>query len=307
MARGRRAGSVPVHGILLLDKPAGLTSNRALQKIKRHLNAAKAGHTGSLDPAATGLLPLCFGDATKVTGFLLDADKTYAVGAQLGIRTASGDLDSDVVAEARFPDWDLPAWEAHLAGFVGEQDQVPPMYSALKHEGQRLYRLARRGEEVARPPRRIVVRSISDIAIAGDRLSFVVRCSKGTYIRSLVEDVAAAAGTLATTAALRRTGLGPFDATAMRPLDGLLAAEAQQILADLLPIDAALAGWPAVTLDSDAARRFTHGQTLSLDAPAQSGLVRVRGPGNRLFGLAELDDDGRLRPNRVFADGEKPS
>ena len=226
MARGRRAGSVPVHGILLLDKPAGLTSNNALQKVKRHLNAAKAGHTGSLDPAATGLLPLCFGDATKVTGFLLDADKTYAVGAQLGISTATGDLDGDVTAEASFPDWDVTTWEAHLAGFVGEQDQVPPMYSALKHEGQRLYRLARRGEEVARPPRRIVVHSISDAAIAGDRLSFVVRCSKGTYIRSLVEDVAAAAGTLATTAVLRRTGLGPFDAAAMRPLDSVLGADA---------------------------------------------------------------------------------
>ena len=305
MAPRRRAGSVDVHGILLLDKPAGLSSNAALQRVRRHLNASKAGHTGSLDPAATGLLPLCFGDATKVTAFLLGADKTYTVVARLGVRTASGDLDSEAVERAPVPDWDLTRWQTLLAGFIGPQEQVPPMYSALKHQGQRLYKIARRGEEVERPARPIVIHSITDIRIQGEELGFTVRSSKGTYIRSLVEDIAARAGSLATTAGLRRVGLGPFDGAAMRTLENVEAASQSAVVAGLLPIDAALPEWPAVTLAAAEAERFRQGQALALGAGAGvSGRVRVRRTGAGLIGLGEVADDAVLRPSRVFADPE---
>lgn len=299
---GRRRARVQVHGILLLDKPPGVTSNKALQIAKRHLNAAKAGHTGALDPAATGLLPLCFGDATKVSAFLLDADKTYSVTALLGVRTDSGDLDGTAIERQPYPEWPIERWRELLAGFVGEQQQVPPMYSALKKDGRRLYELAREGQVVERAPRRIVVHQLDLSALDGDRLTFDVRCSKGTYIRSLVEDIASRAGTVATTAALRRTGVGPFDGEAMHTLDAVQAASGNAVRGWLLPIDAALSHWPAVRLDALDARRFGLGQAITVDDPsAAPGMVRVTGPDERCIGLGELAGDSVLRPKKVFA------
>jgi len=196
--------AAPVDGLLLLNKPAGITSNQALQKVKRLLQAKKAGHTGSLDPAATGMLPLCFGEATKVCAYLLEADKTYRVTARLGEATNTGDRDGEISATAEVPDLDRSAWEQILAQFCGEIDQVPPMFSALKKDGKRLYELARKGQVVEREARRIRIDEISLLEISGTRLVLRVKCSKGTYIRTLVEDIARAAGTVAHTARLHR-------------------------------------------------------------------------------------------------------
>ena len=197
-----------VDGVLLLNKPAGLTSNQALQRVKRLLRAKKAGHTGSLDPSATGMLPLCFGEATKVCAFLLDADKSYRVTAKLGTATDTGDADGAATATADVPVLSAEDWRGILNSFLGESMQVPPMYSALKKDGTRLYKLARKGEVVEREPRPIRVKEIELLEIAGQRLVFRVRCSKGTYVRTLVEDIAREAGTVAHTARLHRETVG---------------------------------------------------------------------------------------------------
>ncbi|HSN52585.1 MAG TPA: tRNA pseudouridine(55) synthase TruB, partial [Woeseiaceae bacterium] len=237
--------------MLLLNKPAGLTSNQALQRVKRLLNARKAGHTGSLDPAATGMLPLCFGEATKVCAFLLDADKTYRVTAKLGTATDTGDATGSVVESADVPEMTAAEWDAVLQRFHGESLQVPPMYSALKKDGKRLYELARKGETVERAPRPIRIDEIELLEAAGTRLVFRVHCSKGTYVRSLVEDIARAAGTVAHTARLHRETVADFGAGEMLDLQALedAAAEGPAALRDsLLPPDRALTGLPAVTL-----------------------------------------------------------
>ena len=200
----RKRTKVAVDGLLLLPKPKGITSNRALQIVKRLLNAKKAGHTGSLDPAATGMLPLCFGEATKVCAYLLDADKTYRVTAKLGRTTDTGDADGQEIATAEVPEMSRDEWLAVLHGFRGESMQVPPMYSALKKDGKRLYELARKGEVVEREPRPITIHDIELLELAGSRLVFRVSCSKGTYVRTLVEDIASRAGTVAHTASFHR-------------------------------------------------------------------------------------------------------
>ena len=224
MARGRHSRSDPVDGVLLLNKPAGLTSNQALQRVKRLLNARKAGHTGSLDPAATGMLPLCFGEATKVCAFLLDADKTYRVTAKVGTATDTGDATGSEIETADVPDMKADDWDTILQGFRGQSLQVPPMYSALKKGGKRLYELARKGETVEREPRPIRIDAIELLEAAGARLVFRVRCSKGTYVRSLVEDIARAAGTVAHTARLHRETVADFGVDEMVDLKALEAA-----------------------------------------------------------------------------------
>jgi tRNA pseudouridine55 synthase len=280
-----------------------LTSNQALQRVKRLLNARKAGHTGSLDPAATGMLPLCFGEATKVCAFLLDADKTYRVTAKLGTATDTGDATGSVVESADVPQITAEEWDAVLQGFRGESLQVPPMYSALKKDGKRLYELARKGETVERKPRPIRIDSIELLEAAGSRLVFRVRCSKGTYIRSLVEDIARAAGTVAHTARLHRETVADFRAEEMVDLKAVEESGAEgpgQLRESLMPPDSALAGLPEVCLDGMDAERFCGGQPVAAGEGDATGLARVYGAEHVFLGVGELLGDGRLAPRRVF-------
>lgn len=296
--------------MLLLNKPPGMTSNRALQVVRRLLNAKKAGHTGSLDPSATGMLPLCFGEATKVCAFLLDADKTYRVTARLGTATSTGDADGgETIATAEVPELSFEEWDEILQGFVGESMQVPPMYSALKKDGKRLYELARKGETVEREPRPIRIDAISLLEAAGTRLVFRVTCSKGTYVRTLVEDIAKRAGTVAHTARLHRESVGDFRAEDMVDLAAVeLQAEADRegLRKSLLPPDVALTRMPAAQLaDGTDGPRFSGGQAVRGPAEGPAGLVRVYAAGGEFLGVGERSGDGSIAPRRVFNNSEK--
>jgi tRNA pseudouridine55 synthase len=300
---GERAGTVD--GLLLLNKPAGLTSNQALQKVKRLLKAKKAGHTGSLDPAATGMLPLCFGEATKVSAYLLDADKSYRVTARLGEATDTGDADGKVTETAEVPELSAADWERIFEQFTGDLEQVPPMYSALKQDGKRLYELARRGEVVERAARRIRVHSLQLLEAHGRRLVFRVHCSKGTYVRTLVEDLATAAGTVAHTSGLHRETVGDFRAEDMLDLAQVEKAAAQgpeALRACLLPMDVALSRWPERRIGRDAAKRFREGQAVAAagEPGRAAGPVRVYADGDGFLGVGELEPDGRLSPRRII-------
>ena len=302
-ARGMKRHADAVDGLLLLNKPPGMSSNRALQVVRRLLNARKAGHTGSLDPAATGMLPLCFGEATKVCAYLLNADKTYRVTARLGSRTDTGDADGQVIETADVPDLDAGDWDAILQVFLGESTQIPPMYSALKHEGKRLYELARKGETVDRPPRAIRIDEIQLLEAAGSRLVFRVACSKGTYIRVMVEDIARKAGTLAHTARLHRESVSDFNADAMLDLaavEALAESGPEDLRARLLPADAALGRLPQVSVSHEDAIRFCGGQAVTGISEGQQGLARVYETESRFLGVGELTVDGQVAPRRVF-------
>ncbi len=302
-ARQPRVVRRDVHGILVLDKPAGLSSNQALQRVRFLLKARKAGHTGSLDPAATGLLPLCFGEATKVSAWLLDAEKEYLVRATLGERRDTGDSEGDVVETAAVPSLDSDEWESIFERFTGEIDQIPPMYSALKKDGRRLYELAREGREVEREPRRVRIRLLQLIARDGDELVFRVRCSKGTYVRTLVEDIAGEAGTVAYTRALRRVSLGPFRSGQMVTLDALERESPACLEQRLLPADAALTDWPVARVGAEAAGRFLQGQQVPADFSARDGNLRVYDDEDRFLGIGEIPFPGAVRPRRVFIAG----
>jgi tRNA pseudouridine55 synthase len=285
-----------VDGILLLDKPLGLSSNTALQIVRRLYNADKAGHTGSLDPLATGLLPICLGEATKLCGYLLDADKRYRASVRLGSRTSTGDAEGQVVATSDPALLDRAALEAAIPRFLGEIEQVPPMYSALKRDGEPLYRLARAGIEVERKARRVRIGELRLLHWGGTEFEFEAACSKGTYVRTLAEDWAAAVGQQAHLSALRRTGLEPFDAAAMVGLERLESLAPDQRDALLLPPAAALAGWPRLEVDAGLAQRLARGQAVR--AGQGSGLHAVFGPDGRLLGIAEADGAGTLAPRR---------
>ena len=298
-----RRVAAPVNGLLLLNKPAGLTSNRALQKVKGLLRAKKAGHTGSLDPAATGMLPLCFGEATKICAYLLEADKTYRVTARIGQATDTGDADGTTTETAAVPELSVDEWRRILENFRGESEQVPPMYSALKKDGKRLYELARRGEVVDRPPRRVRIDDIRLLEAKGSRLVFRVRCSKGTYVRTLVEDIAGAAGTIAHTASLHRESVGDFRAEDMLDLahaESVAAAGPEALRERLMPADRALLGWPEAHIDGDAADRFRDGQAVPATAAKETGLVRVYGSEALFIGVGEVTREGMLAPRRIF-------
>ncbi|MDJ0759083.1 MAG: tRNA pseudouridine(55) synthase TruB [Woeseiaceae bacterium] len=298
--RGKNRRDI-VDGVLLLNKPAGLSSNQALQRVKYALNARKAGHTGSLDPAATGMLPLCFGEATKVSAFLLGADKTYRVVASLGERTDSGDATGNRIESADVPALGFAEWERLLGEFIGETMQVPPMYSALKKDGKRLYELARRGEEVEREPRPITVYEAELLECAGRRLVFRVRCSKGTYIRTLVEDLAAKAGTVAYTQNLHRESVGCFDSKAMIDVSRIERAETPaEVRQWLISPDQALLSLDQAHISREAADRFCGGQPVPAKA-ATNGLVRVYRDDDLFLGVGELAEDGMLAPKRVFS------
>ncbi len=298
-----RSKVVAVDGLLLLNKPAGLTSNQALQKVKRLLQAKKAGHTGSLDPAATGMLPLCFGEATKVCAYLLAADKIYRVTAKLGEATDTGDADGTINETAAVPDLGVQDWEKIVAEFKGDSMQVPPMYSALKKDGKRLYELARKGQVVEREPRPITIHDISLLEFSGTRLVLTVHCSKGTYIRTLVEDIAKAAGTVAHTVRLHRESVGDFRAADMLDMDGAeqLAEDGPEALRERLqPADVALAAWSECQLDAAAGERFSGGQAVQVDIEGKAVLVRVYGENQRFLGVGELTGEGTVAPRRIF-------
>ncbi|MFK7956234.1 MAG: tRNA pseudouridine(55) synthase TruB [Lysobacterales bacterium] len=257
---GRKTRGQIVDGILLLDKPAGISSNRALQRARGILNARKAGHTGSLDPFATGMLPLCFGQATRFSQYLLDAGKSYQAVAQLGQATATGDTEGEVVEQAAVPEISSDALESALAQLRGEISQCPPMYSALKHNGKRLYELARAGIEVERPSRRVTIHSLAGELLPANQLSLEVHCSKGTYIRTLVEDLAKVLGTVAYTVSLRRSWVAPFANLPMQTLESL-ERDRQEV--DLLPVDFAIQWMPKVVLNAEESRAALLGQRLS--------------------------------------------
>ncbi|MEE4295134.1 MAG: tRNA pseudouridine(55) synthase TruB [Wenzhouxiangella sp.] len=291
--------SSPDSGILLLDKPQGLSSNAALGRAKRVLGLRKAGHTGTLDPMASGLLVLCFGEATKVAGFLLDGDKTYLAEIFLGATTDTDDAEGEVIEHRPVPSMSSAVIEGALDGFRGEIQQAPPMYSALKHHGQRLYALARRGESVERPARPVTIHELLLLDTQPDRMTVQVRCSKGTYIRSLARDLGEKLGCGAHLSALRRTQSGPFalsDAVRLAELDTMDAAAAK---ACLKPADCALTHLPSVDLDADDSQRLQLGQKLPSDrAGSIDGLVRLYGP-DGFFGLGEAEARG-LKPKRLF-------
>ena len=294
-----------IDGVLLLDKPPGLTSNHALQRVKRLYRAAKAGHAGSLDPLATGMLPICFGSATSICAYLLDSRKSYRVTACLGVATDTGDADGTAIERSDAPAPDEPRVATALRGFEGPIEQVPPMYSALKRDGVPLYRLARRGIEVPRAARRVLIEAIALEGYRWPELRFAVRCSKGTYVRTLVTDLAAALGTVGHVRELRRLEVEPFREDGMITLAVLeeRAREAGSEALDglLLPPDAALSGWPTVQLDKTAAVRLGHGQAVPADAAWPLGRVRVYVEPHEFVAIGEVTAQRRLVPRRVFA------
>lgn len=293
----------PLDGILLLDKPAGMSSNAALQAARRLFRAEKGGHTGSLDPLATGLLPLCFGEATKLAGLLLGSDKAYEAGIVLGAATDTDDADGQVLRERPVPGLDHAAVVGALAGFVGRLQQRAPVYSALKQGGEPLYARARRGEAIEAPVREVQVHAIELLSLASPRLDIRVTCGSGTYIRSIARDLGEALGCGAHIASLRRLWVEPFTQPAMYTLEQLQAiaddgGEAA-LEACLLPLEAGLAGFPRVELDAAQAARLGQGQRLA--GPWAAGdPVAVYGPEGRALGLAKVEDGGRLSPQRLF-------
>jgi tRNA pseudouridine55 synthase len=289
----------PVHGVLLLDKPVGLSSNDALQKAKRSFNAEKAGHTGTLDPLASGLLPLCFGAATKFSQVSLDADKRYTATLHLGVTTTTGDLEGEVV-ERREVAVDRDAIDAVLARYRGAIDQCPPMHSALKHEGRALYEYARQGIEVERKARRVVIHALDMLAWDDHRLTLNIRCSKGTYVRTLAEEIGDALGCGAHLAMLRRVGSGTLSIDRAVTLDALESMTGAARDALLLAPDVLLADWPEWRLSADEAARFLTGLRRRVDA-ADVPHLRVYGPDpHALLGAAHIRG-GELIPDRLLS------
>lgn len=305
---GTRRPRRDLDGLILLDKPTGMTSNAALQRVKWLLQARKAGHTGSLDPLASGMLPICFGEATKFAGYLLDADKSYRVQARFGIRTDTGDAEGKPVETHVGGPVGRSELEAALPVLTGPIEQVPPMYSALKQQGQRLYAIARAGREVSRAPRPVSIREFALEAYDPVTPVFRVRCSKGTYIRTLIEDLARQLGTLAHVIALRRLAVEPFDGQSMvslpeiEALAGLPAEEASAALSGLLrPLEDALPPWPPVRLDAPSALRMSRGGAVRVPVGQAPGPVRLYGPGDSFLGVGEVGPDGIATPRRLVA------
>jgi tRNA pseudouridine55 synthase len=295
-----------VDGIVLLDKPPGLSSTQALQRVRRILQAAKAGHAGTLDPMATGMLPLCFGQATKACGTLLGRRKAYRATVVLGARTDTGDAEGQVVAESAVPDLDDALIAPVLASLRGARLQVPPMYSALKRDGRPLYELARRGEEVARDARPITIETLEVMGRTGDRLDIEVVCSKGTYVRVLGEEIAAGLGTLGHLGALRRLWVEPFAADRLVGLERIEAdvAAGPGPYEWLLPVDHAFPDLPVLRLDEAGSLHLRQGRALEALAGHEPGsILRVYDPRGDFLGLVEVGPDGRPRVQRLFVPG----
>ncbi|MFS2221282.1 tRNA pseudouridine(55) synthase TruB [Pantoea sp. B65] len=311
MSRPRRRGR-DIHGVLLLDKPQGLSSNDALQKVKRLYNANRAGHTGALDPLATGMLPICLGEATKFSQYLLDSDKRYRVIARLGQRTDTSDADGAVISE-RPLDFTRQMLDEALESFRGETQQVPSMYSALKHQGRPLYEYARQGIEVPRAARSIVVYELQFIRQQGDELELEIHCSKGTYIRTIIDDLGEKLGCGAHVIMLRRLQVATYPLSKMVTLEQLNSlleqanaegcAPADKLDPLLMPMDSPAAAFPEVNLLTVVAAYFKQGQPVQASGVPAAGLVRVtEGDARKFIGMAEIDDDGRVAPRRLVVE-----
>ncbi|TBU82799.1 tRNA pseudouridine(55) synthase TruB [Pseudomonas daroniae] len=292
-----------VDGIILLDKPKGFSSNAALQKVRWLLNAEKAGHTGSLDPLATGVLPLCFGEATKFSQYLLDADKGYETVMQLGVTTTTADAEGEVLErrEVKVAAADI---EALLPRFRGDISQIPPMYSALKRDGQPLYKLARAGEVVEREARSVTIARLELLDCSADKASLAVDCSKGTYIRTLVEDIGQLLGCGAHVAELRRVKAGPFGLVQTVSLEELerVHAEGGNEAVDrfLQPVDSGLEHWPLLSFSEHSSFYWLQGQPVRASDAPKFGMVRVQDHNGRFIGIGEVSEDGRIAPRRLI-------
>lgn len=287
-----------INGIFLLNKPIGVSSNHALQQVKRFFKAKKAGHTGSLDPLATGMLPICLGEATKFSHFLLDADKAYQTTAKLGIATSTGDAEGEVVQQQAIPLLTETLIKSVLQQFHGEIEQVPPMYSALKYAGQSLYKLARQGIAIERKFRRIKISSIGLLGFTADTISIEVHCSKGTYIRTLIEDIGKALATVAHVIALHRLWVAPFQNESMIRLTEL--ADNNLIDKLLLPVDAALQSYPVIQLSILETSAIQQGKSLALKTLPPGNLFRLIDAEGHFFGVGELNTEGCLKAKRLL-------
>jgi tRNA pseudouridine55 synthase len=303
MANRSRRGR-DVNGILIVDKPQGWTSNDAVQKAKRLFNARKVGHTGALDPLATGVLPLCFGEATKFSQYLLASDKKYWTRLKLGVATDSGDSDGNVTVTRPVEGITCERVEAALQSFRGEIDQVPSMFSAVKHQGQPLYKLARQGIEVERQSRRVNIFSNELVSLQGDEIELEIHCSKGTYVRTIAEELGELLGCGAHVVALRRRAAGPYTEAHMVTFEALQAV-LEEGSADrlLLPVSSAVGDWPELRLNDDTAYYLRQGQPVMVPHAPTSGWVRLsqqQGEGStRFLGVGEVLDDGRVAPRRL--------
>lgn len=303
----RRRKGRALNGVLILDKPQGLTSNAALQRVRRAYGASKAGHTGSLDPLATGVLPVCFGEATKFSKFLLDADKGYFTTATLGETRDTGDSEGALVAQSSVPDLDEERLEQVLSGFRGQIEQVPSMYSALKHQGRPLYEWARKGIEIERPPRAIRIDRLELTGRRTSELDLTVECTKGTYIRSLVEDIGQAIGCGAHVSMLRRFKAGHFLLDQAVTMEGIERAEGDLAVLDalLLPVDALLQDFPGIFVNSQQGRSILHGQAVKLSRFENTGVCKLyvepeeESASPVFIGVAELNSEGDLVPKRL--------
>lgn len=291
-----------INGILLLDKPSGITSNRALQRVRSLIKAKKGGHTGSLDPFATGMLPLCFGEATKISHYLINEKKTYSVEVKFGISTSTGDIDGEITGSSKIKEYSKDQWKKILNEFKGKSEQIPPMYSALKYKGKRLYELARKGEIVDRAARKIHIFSIDLVDLSKDTINFEVTCSKGTYIRVLAEDIAKKLGMLGHVSRLRRKSVGNFFESKMVKLSILedLAQNNNPAISDyFITIDEALTEFSVVSLNDLQSSKFRNGQQLEFDGHFDDN-VKVYDHNNNLVGIAYKKNQNTLAPKRIF-------
>ena len=295
----KRKSGLNVHGIILLDKRLGVSSNKALQEVRRLFNANKAGHTGSLDPLATGLLPLCFGEATKVSALMLDDDKRYQVTMKLGVMTDTGDAEGQVIERKPVPELSIEQIQCCLAKFMGLQAQVPPMYSALKLNGKKLYELAREGITVERAPRQITIYELHLLDATFDTLTLDVACSKGTYIRSLAEDIGHDLGCGATVTALRRTQAGQFLLANAKTIEQLNALTYDELQANLMACDKPLEKLPALHLSEQQAKAISYGQDIDIESQKSESDYRLYADG-LFLGLGEYGINGKLHPKKLF-------
>lgn len=286
-------------GVLLLDKPTGISSSAAVQAVRRAFGGAKAGHTGTLDPMASGLLPVCLGEATKFSHLLLEADKTYTATVRLGVTTSTGDLEGEVTARHEV-NVEQDAVDRVLKEFTGDILQTPPMYSALKHGGQPLYKLARAGREVPRSPRRVAIRDLRRVRFEGETLMLSVTCSKGTYVRTLAEDIGRMLGCGGCLSALRREAVGVHSlsgrAVTLDQLERMAPSEREDLL---LPADALVSSLPRVDLDAAEVKRLSQGRPVERAPARESGLARLYGPDREFLGVGEFTVPGRIVPRRL--------
>jgi len=301
----RRPRGRDISGIVLLDKPLGMTSNAALQRVKRLFNANKAGHTGSLDPLASGLLPICLGEATKISSYLLDSDKAYSGTCKLGVTTTTADAEGEILEQKPVAEYSPQQITDVLAKFTGTIEQIPPMHSAIKQGGQPLYKLAHQGIEVERQARTIHIHELRAIRLEGDELEIDIRCSKGTYVRTLAEDIGRELGCGAHLNRLRRTKVGPFmldSAIELEALEQLAEQGFEELDRQILPIEEALADWPEVQLTENSAFYLCRGQAIQVPQAPTGGLVRLSA-NQRFLGIGEILDDGRVAPKRLLKSG----